>query len=179
MQTARGASLSSQDIQQSPASRKVLLAYFVAVVALGIDAVTKVLAVHRLGDRGPVHVVGDLLQFELARNPGAAFSTGTSYTPVISVAALVAAVVVAWYIRRVRSIGWAWAFGLLLAGIVGNLGDRIFREPGPFRGHVVDFLALPHWPIFNIADVCINIAAVLILIQALRGIHLDGSRDQR
>ena len=74
---------------------------------------------------------------------------------------------------------WAVAFGLLLAGITGNLTDRIFRAPGGLRGHVVDFLQLPHWPIFNVADMCINVAAALILVQAFRGIRLDGSRVAR
>ena len=71
------------------------------------------------------------------------------------------------------------AFGLLLAGIGGNLTDRLLRDPGPLRGHVVDFLMLPHWPIFNVADMCINAAAVLILVQAFRGIRLDGTRVLR
>ncbi len=53
---------------------------------------------------------------------------------------------------RVRSTGWALALGLLLGGALGNLTDRVFREPAPFRGHVVDFLELPHWPVFNLAD---------------------------
>ena len=66
--------------------------------------------------------------------------------------------------------------GLLLAGVAGNLTDRMFREPGPFRGHVIDFLMLPNWPVFNVADMCINVAAGLILIQAFRGIRIDGTR---
>jgi signal peptidase II len=84
--------------------------------------------------------------------------------------------VVLWFIARSRSWGWACALGLLLAGIVGNLIDRVFREPGPFRGHVIDFIALPHWPVFNVADMCINVAAVLILVLAVRGVRLDGGR---
>ena len=83
---------------------------------------------------------------------------------------------VLWLSRRLGSTVWAVAFGLLLAGICGNLTDRLLREPGPLRGHVVDFLMLPHWPIFNVADMCINVAAALILVQAFRGIRLDGTR---
>ena len=71
------------------------------------------------------------------------------------------------------------SFGLLLAGICGNLADRLFRSPGVLRGQVVDFLQLPHWPIFNVADICINVAAVMILVQAFRGIRLDGTRVVR
>jgi signal peptidase II len=83
-------------------------------------------------------------------------------------------VVVAVLGTHVRSTGWAWALGLLLAGIAGNLTDRLFRDPGPLRGHVVDFLQLPHWPIFNVADVCINVAAALIVVQSVRGVPLRG-----
>lgn len=147
-----------------------------AALGLTLDVVAKELAVHRLPGRPPVHVVGDLVELALTRNPGAAFSTGTSLTPVISVVALIAAVVVCVVIWRNRSLGWAWALGLLLAGILGNLVDRLFREPGPFRGHVVDFIALPHWPVFNVADVWINIAAVLIVVLAVLGVRLDGRR---
>ena len=147
-----------------------------AVVAFALDTAGKEYAVHHLSGRAPVHLVGDLLELTFARNAGAAFSTGTSYTPVITTVAIVAAVVVLWLTWRVRSAGWAWAFGLLLAGILGNLADRMFRSPGPFRGHVVDFIALPHWPVFNVADICINIAAALILLLALLGVRLDGSR---
>jgi signal peptidase II len=153
-----------------------VLSFVVAAVALAVDLVTKALAVHRLPGRPPVHLVGDLVELTLTRNPGAAFSTGTSLTPVITVVALVAAVVVVVVIWRNRSLGWAWALGLLLAGILGNLVDRLFREPAPFRGHVVDFIALPHWPVFNVADAWINIAAVLIVLLAILGVRLDGTR---
>ena len=91
--------------------------------------------------------------------------------------AIVAAVVVLYYARRIGTATWAVALGFLLAGITGNLTDRLLREPGPMRGHVVDFLQLPHWPIFNVADICINVAAGLIILQAVRGVRLDGSRD--
>ena len=97
--------------------------------------------------------------------------------PVISVSAMVASCVVLVYAWRVRHRGWAVAFGLLLAGVVGNLTDRLFRVPGPFRGHVVDFLALPHWPIFNVAVVCIDAAGALIVVLLLRGVGLDGTRE--
>ena len=89
----------------------------------------------------------------------------------------IAVVVVLWLSRRVRSTGWAIALGLLLGGVAGNLTDRVVRQPEPFHGHVVDFLMLPHWPVFNVADVCINVAAVVIVVQALRGARVDGTRS--
>ena len=148
----------------------------IALVAWLVDLITKIVAVDRLGDQ-PVKVIGSLLQLHLTRNAGAAFSTGTSMTAAIAVFGCVAFVAVCWLSRRVGSGAWAWAFGLLLAGIAGNLTDRFFRDPGPLRGHVIDFLELPHWPIFNVADVCINVAAALIVLQSVRGVPLSGRRD--
>jgi signal peptidase II len=160
----------------SGATGSRLLVLVVAVTAYAVDQVTKQVAVHRLAGRGPVEVVGSLLELRLLRNPGAAFSAGTSWTPLITVVAIVAAVVVVGFALRVRHRGWAVALGLLLAGIVGNLTDRLLRAPGPFRGHVVDFLALPHWPVFNVADMCIDVAGALIVLLLLRGAAVDGSR---
>jgi signal peptidase II len=148
----------------------------VALLGYLADLVSKVLVVAHLTPGDPVPVVGNLLTLYIARNPGAAFSTGTSYTLVLSFVAIAAAVAVGWVARRLGSTGWALGLGFLLAGVLGNLTDRVFREPAPLRGHVVDFLRLPHWPIFNIADVCINVAAVFIIVQALRGISVSGQR---
>jgi signal peptidase II len=174
MQAARGASLTDGDRTRRRRLRLLLLTC--AATAYGLDLLTKHLAVTRLdpGDRVPL--VGDVLRLTLVRNPGAAFSTGTSFTVGLSVLAIVAVVVVLVLARRVGSTGWAVALGLLLGGVAGNLTDRIFRAPGVLRGHVVDFLQLPNWPVFNLADVSINAAAVLIVWQSLRGRALDGSR---
>ncbi|HET7387981.1 MAG TPA: signal peptidase II [Nocardioidaceae bacterium] len=150
-----------------------------AVLGYAVDLTTKTLAVAHLTPGVPVQVVGDVLRLYIARNAGAAFSTGTSYTLVLSCVAIVAAIAVLWVARRLGSTGWAIGLGFLLAGVLGNLTDRIFREPGVLRGHVVDFLALPHWPIFNVADICINVAAAVIIVQALRGMRVDGRRHPR
>lgn len=170
MQAARGTSV-------GPTTRRRVLFALVAVAAYATDQVSKLLAVDRLEGRPDVHVVGELLQLHLTYNPGAAFSTGTGLTPVITVVAILATAAVLYYARRIGSAAWAVALGLLLAGITGNLTDRLLRDPAPMKGHVVDFLQLPHWPVFNVADVCINVAAGLIILQALRGVRLDGSRD--
>jgi signal peptidase II len=151
----------------------------VFAVLYAVDQLTKALAVERLSGRDDVSLVGDLLVLHLTRNAGAAFSAGTGHTEIFSCLAIIAVVVVLWLSRRLRDLTWALAFGLLLAGICGNLTDRMVRDPGPLRGHVVDFLMVPHWPIFNVADMCINVAAALILVQAYRGIRLDGSRIVR
>jgi len=187
MQAARGASLNSSDTTASPTGpgrrprvRTGALVVFgvIALVGYAADVVTKVLAVEHLTDQPPRPVVGDVLTLYLARNPGAAFSTGTSYTLVLTCVAAVAALAVLWAVRRLRSTGWAIGLGFLMAGVLGNLTDRLFRSPAVFRGHVVDFIQLPNWPIFNVADICINIAAGVIILQAVRGVSIDGSRSR-
>jgi len=181
MQAARGTSLSPEDSDPQhpalPARRARLLIAGVFLLAYAVDQVTKVFAVRHLTGEPDRELIGQVLQLRLIRNPGAAFSAGTAYTEILSCVAIVAVVVVVWLARRVRSRLWSVGFGLLLAGIAGNLTDRLLREPGPLRGHVVDFLMLPNWPIFNIADICINAAAVAIVLQAFRGVHLDGTRQ--
>ena len=185
MQAARGTSLSDDgsslaDTPSAPSRPRIrALLFGTFAVLYALDQLTKWLAVDRLTGRPDKELLGQVLVLHLTRNPGAAFSTGTSHTELFTVLAVAAVVVVLWLSRRLRSGAWAVAFGLLLAGIIGNLTDRVFRAPGVLRGHVVDFLMLPHWPIFNVADMCINVAAALILVLAFRGIRLDGSRVPR
>lgn len=148
----------------------------VAAVAYALDQVTKALAVALLAPGEVVPLVGDLLGLRLVRNPGAAFSFASGATWVFT---LIAAVVVVAVLRTARRLGsrtWALALGLLLAGAAGNLTDRLLRAPGVARGHVVDFLELPNWPIFNIADTAICTAAALVVLLAVRGVDVDGTR---
>ena len=151
------------------------------MVGLALDVSTKILAVARLDPNEPVPLLGGLLTLRLIRNPGAAFSQGAEFTYVFAgVAVLVLIFVVVRLVPRIGHPGWAVALGLLCAGVGGNLVDRLFRAPGPFRGHVVDFLQLPYWPIFNVADMCISGAAVLIMVLAVvRNVGLDGSKATR
>jgi signal peptidase II len=180
MQAARGAPLNSSGQDDPPTRRRPLALFFgVALGAYLLDLVTKVVAVERLSGRDPVPVLGDFLQLTLVRNPGAAFSTGTSYTVLLALVAIGAVVVVLFLSRRLGDRLWAFGLGCLLGGVLGNLTDRIFREPGPLRGHVVDFLQLPNWPVFNVADMCINVAAGVIVLQAIRGIYHTGEREPR
>lgn len=180
MQAARGASLNTSDTAESdPSRRRIdarLLFAALAVVAYAIDQGSKQWALSALADRD-IPVLGDWFTLHLTTNPGAAFSTGTNYTIVFTGLATVAVVVILWLSRRLRSTGWALAFGLLLGGVSGNLTDRIIRPPAPLHGEVVDLYMLPNWPVFNTADVFINIAAGLIILQTFRGIALDGSRE--
>jgi signal peptidase II len=153
----------------------------VAAAGLVLDLITKQLASSRLDPYDPVVLFGGLLRLQLIRNSGAAFSLGAGYTPVfaaLAAAALLFVIIV--LLPRLAHTGWAVALGFLMAGVAGNLADRIFREPGVFRGHVVDFLQLPHWPIFNVADMCVCAAAALILILAVfKNISVGGEHYAR
>ena len=124
----------------------------------------------------PVSVIPHVLTLTLTRNAGAAFSIGTGATLLFSAVAIAVVVVIARTARSLASRGWAVALGLLLGGALGNLVDRIFRAPGPFRGHVVDWIELPHWPVFNLADAAIVTGGLLAVVLVTRGIELDGSQ---
>ena len=150
--------------------------FCVAVIVLTADVISKQQGLARLPGHPPVRLLGGLLTLDLTFNAGAAFGVGTSYTAII---ALVVCGVIAYIIRtarRLRSLAWTIALGLLLGGAMGNLGDRLFRAPGLFRGRVVDWINLPHFPwTFNLADASISCAAVLIAVLALRGVRIDGT----
>jgi signal peptidase II len=147
----------------------------VAVLVLAADIVSKVIVVATLSDRTPIRLLGGLLTLRLTRNPGAAFSIGTSMTIVFTAIAVGVIIFIVRSARRIYSLPWAVALGLLLGGAMGNLADRIFRAPGPFRGWVVDWIELPHWPVFNLADSAIVCGGVLMVLLATRGHRLDGT----
>jgi len=174
MQTTPGTSLN--DAAPSVTARRglLLLLALVAAAAYGTDQLTKALAVARLEPGAPHAVVGHLLQLQLIRNAGAAFSMATGVTWVLTLVALVVVVVVVRSARRLGSTGWAVTLGLLLGGALGNLTDRLLREPGFGRGHVVDFIDYGGLFIGNVADIAIVVAAVAVAVQALRGVGLDG-----
>ena len=138
----------------------------IAVVGFGLDLATKQWALATLDPQDPPVLLGGLLTLQLIRNPGAAFSMGENATVLLTLIASGALVFVGgWLLPRARHRGWVIGTGLLLAGILGNLTDRLFREPGFMHGHVVDFLQLPHFAIFNVADMCITFAALVLIWQ--------------
>ena len=149
----------------------------VAVFVIAADVISKALVVSRLAGKPPVHVLGDFLELVLTRNPGAAFNVGTSMTIVFTAIAVGVVVYILRAARNLRSLGWSIALGLLLGGATGNLIDRIFRAPGVFVGHVVDWIQLPHWPVFNLADSSVVCGGILVALLALRGIGFDGTRQ--
>jgi lipoprotein signal peptidase len=159
--------------------RRVRLLFLVAAVVFVADLISKTIVVATLSHRPPVRLLGGLLRLTELRNPGAAFSIGASSAVMTVVFSLIAVGVIIAILRtsrRLRSAPWAITLGLLLGGAVGNLGDRIFRSPGPFRGYVVDWIQLPHWPVFNVADSCIVCGGVLAVLLAARGVPLEGAR---
>jgi signal peptidase II len=155
----------------------VLLA--VAVTVLAADIISKVIVVATLSTRPPVRLLGGLLTLRVDRNPGAAFSIGTSMTVVFSAIALGVIVFILRTSRRIRSTAWAVTLGLLLGGATGNLTDRLLRSPGPLRGYVVDWIQLPHWPVFNVADSSIVCGGILAVLLAARGLQIDGTVPER
>ena len=157
--------------------RRVGILIGVAAFVLAADIVSKVVVVAELAGHQPIRLLGGLLTLRLLRNSGAAFSIGTSMTIVFSAIALGVIIFILRTARRLRSVPWAITLGLLLGGATGNLADRIFRAPGLLRGDVVDWIQLPHWPVFNLADSAIVCGGVLAVLLAMRGLQLDGSRE--
>lgn len=147
------------------------------VVAYIIDQLTKIWVVSTMVEGQITEVFPPLLSWHFIRNSGAAFSIGTEITWVFTIIMVLVSAAIVSQIRKVASRGWAVALGLVLGGALGNLTDRLFREPSFGQGHVVDFIALPNFAIFNIADSAVVSGVILICLLTLRGIGLDGRRS--
>jgi signal peptidase II len=159
-------------------TRKFAVCLGVACGVLLLDVVSKVLVVAELRPHQRVVLLGRLITLQLVRNPGAAFGVGASYTIIIAAIAVGTIIFILRTARRLRSLAWAIVLGLLLGGAMGNLSDRIFRAPGPFRGYVIDWIKLPLFPpTFNLADTAITFGAIIAVLLALRGVRLDGTSD--
>jgi len=154
----------------------VRLTFGIAIGVVLLDQLTKWLAVRYLEGQDPIELLGGLVTLTFLRNPGAAFSFGTGFTFVFTAIALGVSVFIVRKSRELGSVGWAIALGGLLGGAVGNLIDRVFRAPGLFQGHVVDFITFPNFAVFNLADSAIVCSSILMVLLALRGVELDGSR---
>jgi signal peptidase II len=150
----------------------------VAVTVYILDQWTKFLVVERLTEGQSVPVLGEILQFTFVRNPGAAFSLFSGTTWIFAIIATAVTVFIIIFARRIRSSAWAVLFGLLLGGNLGNLTDRLIREPGFGVGHVIDFIHVIGFPaIFNIADIAIVSSMGVFILLTVRGVGLDGSRN--
>jgi signal peptidase II len=144
--------------------------YLVAALTWGLDLASKIWAVNNLSARNPVEIIGSFFQLTLVRNPGAAFSFATGATILFTCIAVAAVIAIIFYSRKLTSQGWATTLGLLLGGVLGNLTDRLFRSPGFLKGEVIDWLELTHWPVFNLADSAIVVAAFLAIVLSIRNV---------
>ncbi|MEO8284018.1 MAG: signal peptidase II [Pseudarthrobacter sp.] len=160
------------------AGKRLLLWLFAgfAVFAYAFDQLTKIWVTTTMVEGERIPVLPPLLHWYFIRNSGAAFSIGENVTWVFSIIMAGVSIAILFQVRKLGSAWWALALGLLLGGALGNLTDRLFREPSFAMGHVVDFIQLPNFAIFNIADSAVVSAVSIICILTLRGISLDGSR---
>jgi signal peptidase II len=131
-----------------------------------------------------VRVLGGLVYLSFTRNSGAAWSIGSDYTFIFPIFAIGVAFWILFMARKLRSLAWAVALGLVLGGALGNLLDRLFRTPGGISGHVVDFLSLfapygQRFPIFNVADMALSFGVVLAILLEYSGRMRDGTRLPR
>ncbi|MFI6010423.1 signal peptidase II [Streptomyces sp. NPDC051243] len=155
--------------------RRIAVLFGVALFAYALDLISKMIVVAKLEHHPPIEIIGDWLKFEAIRNAGAAFGFGEAFTVIFTVIAAAVIVVIARLARKLYSLPWAIALGLLLGGALGNLTDRIFRSPGVFEGAVVDFIAPKHFAVFNLADSAIVCGGILIVLLSFRGLDPDGT----
>ncbi|MER5848383.1 signal peptidase II [Streptomyces sp. NPDC002012] len=159
----------------SRGKRKIMVLFAVAVFAYLLDLISKMIVVAKLEHHPPVEILGDWLKLDAIRNAGAAFGIGEAFTIIFTFIAATVIVVIARLARKLYSLPWAIALGLLLGGALGNLTDRIFRAPGTFQGAVVDFIAPAHFAVFNLADSAIVCGGILIVILSFKGLDPDGT----
>jgi signal peptidase II len=170
---ASGTEVAAAELPAAPPRIRLRLLLSVAAVVLALDVVTKVLAVRLLTPGQPVPIIGDTVTWTLVRNSGAAFSMATGYTWVLTLVATGVVIGIIWMGRRLVSPWWALGLGMILGGALGNLMDRFFRSPGPLQGHVVDFLSIGWWPVFNVADPAVVGGAILLVALSLFGFDFD------
>ncbi|MET7485754.1 signal peptidase II [Streptomyces sp. NPDC005538] len=172
---AAGAEPEQGETAPSRGKRRIAVLFVVAAFAYTLDLVSKLLVVAKLEHHAPIEVFGDWLEFHAIRNPGAAFGFGAAFTVIFTMIAAAVIVVIARLARKLYSLPWAIALGLLLGGALGNLTDRIFRAPGIFQGEVVDFIAPKGFAVFNLADSAIVCGGILIVLLSFRGLDPDGT----
>jgi signal peptidase II len=163
----------TDDSAEPQPRRRLWLLVSVAVTVLVLDVVTKALAVKLLTPNQPVSIIGDTVTWTLVRNPGAAFSLAAGYTLVLTVIATGVVVGIVWMAPRLVSPWWALGLGMILGGALGNLMDRFFRGPAPLQGHVIDFVSIGWWPVFNVADPAVVGGAALLVGLSFFGYDFD------
>lgn len=165
----------AQPGQEEPQQRAWWIALIPLVIAYVADLWSKEAVLANMDEGQRIPVLEPVLSWHFIRNPGAAFSIGTDYTWIFTIIQTVGLVVVLYLIAaRARTLPWLITLGALGGGIAGNLTDRLFREPGFGVGHVIDFIAVPNFAIFNLADSFIVVSIIVIVILVMRGKTLDG-----
>ncbi|MHA6759247.1 signal peptidase II [Streptacidiphilus sp. PAMC 29251] len=155
--------------------RRIGVLLSVAVLAYLLDLGSKLLVVAKLEYHDPIRIAGDWVMLAATRNPGAAFGMGAAMTIVFTLIAATVVVVISRLARKLYSLPWAIALGLLLGGAFGNLTDRVFRSPSVFRGEVVDFISVKHFAVFNLADSAIVCGGILVVLLSFLGTNPDGT----
>jgi signal peptidase II len=146
-----------------------------AAVVVFLDQLAKGLVIANLQPRVSYDFLGSVVRLYLTYNNSAAFSMGFGVTWIFTIISSLAALALLWFGLRVRTLGWAALTALALGGVTGNLIDRLTRAPGFPSGQVVDFIQIPfNFPIFNLADSAICIAAAVVVIAVGRGKKLGG-----
>lgn len=144
-----------------------------SIALFTIDQISKNWALSTLQPFEGKPFIGEVLKFYLVWNDSAAFSLSLGATWIFTIISSIAMLVIIWLLLRTASTAWRFSLAILLAGVVGNLADRLFRAPGFPVGKVVDFLQLPfNFPVFNVADICITGAMTAVVILVMRGIKL-------
>lgn len=166
LQTERGASLIR--------TRYLRIILSVALAVYLLDLLTKIWAVETLEGQPPRYIIGTILRWEFARNPGAAFSSFTGATFILTLISIAVLLYLSIRTPQVSVRAWSYPWGALAGGVLGNLTDRIFRDPAPFRGHVVDWIGLPNYALFNIADSAIVLSVLTMAILSWRGSTYKG-----
>lgn len=159
--------------KSKPKPTKALPYLVLTVLLFTADQASKGWALSALPAFKSQPFIGEFLKFYLVWNDSAAFSISLGATWIFTILSSVATLVIIWLLLRTPSTAWRISLAVLLAGVVGNLADRLFRAPGFPEGKVVDFLQLPlNFPVFNVADICITGAMSTIVILVMRGIKL-------
>ncbi|HTJ38591.1 MAG TPA: signal peptidase II [Dactylosporangium sp.] len=191
LQAVGGAALTTQDPTQDrtepgtrPRTRAWAVFGLVAAAIVALDLAVKQWTTSTIAHGEPVKLFGGLIYVIYTRNSGAAFSMLRDQTWIFPLIALGVICWLFWMIKGTVSTAWAIALGLVLGGAAGNLGDRLFRAPGPFQGHVVDMFSFlddhaGHFPVFNIADSALTVGVILAILLEFTGRRRDGSRVKR
>ncbi len=158
-----------------PSTKLCKRLYTIAWAVWLFDFATKVWAINNLSASNPTKIISGFLQLTLIRNSGAAFSLAQGATIIFTLFAIFVVGAIAYFAPRITSGGWSVVLGLALGGVLGNLTDRIFRSPGYFTGHVIDWIELTHWPVFNVADSAIVVAAGIAIVLSIRNISPMGA----